>query len=236
MRFIPFRRAAQQSQVTTPVGVFESRRGWKSLNPRYISALAEKFSSVEDAVAFARLCETSGILQNNIRRLSELATTGPEFAIKSTASTLTSYGNTLGSEGKLDVAIEAFKYAIALNRNHVPAHLALSTAHREKRQFDRALQVLRSAPSKDTIGTETLDFTFDVAFHEVGVLIAKQRVQKSERDLQALVLKLREAQVLGQKPVSKTMIDSGSMTGEDPIADRREKMRLIEGLLEEYTQ
>ncbi len=81
------------------------------------------------------------------------------------------------------------------------------------------------------MGTKTLDFAFDIAFHVASVLIAKLQVQKSERDVRALVAKLRETKALGQEPVSKAMI--GVARDVDPVAKRREEMQLIEGLLKE---
>lgn len=220
----------QQLGAGTPLEVFQSRSGWKNLSPNYITALANRFSSTEDAVAFAQLCETSGILKNNIVQLSRFS---PDFAISNTATTLTSYGNTLGAQGNLDTAIQAYKYAIALNPNFVPAYLGLSTAHREKREFDRAIQALRSAPSTHIMGKDSLDFSFELAFYEVSVLIAKLQIQSSESDRRALVAKLHEAKALGQQPVSKGMIWGAGIHGWDPVADRREKLQLIEGLLKE---
>ena len=108
----------------TVIEVFENRAIWEEFPRPFMEALAERFDSVEVASNFAVLCEESGILENNIRRLSEYL--DPEFAVGAVASTLTSYGNTMGEQGEIIKAKEGLEFALVLNPNHVPAWLSMA--------------------------------------------------------------------------------------------------------------
>ena len=113
-----------QEEQKTALEVFENRAIWEEFPRPFLEALAEKFDSVEVASNFAFLCEESGILENNIRRLSEYL--DPEFAVGAVASTLTSYGNTMGEQGEIIKAKEGLEFALVLNPNHVPAWLSMA--------------------------------------------------------------------------------------------------------------
>ncbi len=107
----------------TAIEVFENRAIWEEFPRPFLEALAEKFDSVEVASNFAFLCEESGILENNIRSISEYS---PEFAVGAVASTLTSYGNAMGEQGEIIKAKEGLEFALVLNPNHVPAWLSMA--------------------------------------------------------------------------------------------------------------
>jgi len=108
----------------TVIEVFENRAIWEEFTRPFLEALAEKFDSVEVASNFAFLCEESGILENNIRSISEYL--DPEFAVGAVASTLTSYGNAMGEQGEIIKAKEGLEFALVLNPNHVPAWLSMA--------------------------------------------------------------------------------------------------------------
>ena len=108
----------------TVIEVFENRAIWEEFPRPFLEALAEKFDSVEVASNFAVLCEESGILENNIRSLSEYL--DPEFPVGAVAVALTSYGNTMGGQGEIIKAKEGLEFALVLNPNHVPAWLSMA--------------------------------------------------------------------------------------------------------------
>jgi len=104
--------------------VFENRAIWEEFPRPFLEALSGKFDSAEVASNFAVLCEESGILENNIRRLSEYL--DPEFGVGAVAVALTSYGNTMGGQGEIIKAKEGLEFALVLNPNYVPAWLSMA--------------------------------------------------------------------------------------------------------------
>jgi tetratricopeptide (TPR) repeat protein len=79
------------------------------------------------------------------------------------AAWLTSRGNHYGQQGKFDQAIIDFKEAIEFKPDHIPAHLSLGIAYREKRMLHEALATLNKAPHKTIMfGNEIGGDEFDL--------------------------------------------------------------------------
>jgi tetratricopeptide (TPR) repeat protein len=148
------------------------------------------------------------------------------------AARLTSEGNYYGERGNLDRAIQCFQRAISAKPDHVPAHLALATAYREKREYQRALEVLSSAPSESDAG-DPMNFAFEIAFQKASVLIAKYRRTGFQEEMPDLVAALEQAREIGRRPTQATepQRTAARALGMDLEAERQEKMSMIDGLL-----
>jgi tetratricopeptide (TPR) repeat protein len=106
--------------------VFESRPGWKKLTPNFLNALANKLRTVDNATEFARLCEKTGILENNILGLANIADVDPEFAIGTVTTTLNSYANKMGEQRKFIQAKKALELALLLKPRYVPTWVSMA--------------------------------------------------------------------------------------------------------------
>lgn len=105
----------------SPLDVFNSRSAWKKLPSDFLNALGNKLNSVEKATQFAQLCEKTGILKNNIVGLVDLAGGDPDVAVNGVAAALTSYANTMGSQGQFNQAKPALELALLLKPRLAPA-------------------------------------------------------------------------------------------------------------------
>jgi len=152
----------------------------------------------------------------------------------SRAIKLTSEGNYYGERGDLDRAISCFNKALSAKPGHVPGHLALATAYREKGEYQRALDVLSSAPSTSDAG-EPMDFAFEIAFHKASVLIAKYQPSGFQGEMPDLIAALEEAKDVGNRPteVTNSQETAARALGMDLQAERKEKLAMIDGLLGE---
>lgn len=115
-----------QTKSKTPLQIFKSRPIWENLPSNFLELLANRLKSVENTNEFIQICETSGILKNNIIRISNHpnypeSIENPEFMIASVASTLTSYANALGRERKFKQAKRPLEFTILLKPRHLPA-------------------------------------------------------------------------------------------------------------------
>ena len=84
-----------------------------------------------------------------------------------------------------------------------------------------------SAPGDSGAG-ETLDFSFEVAFHRASVLIAKYQ-RRGFQGAPDLVAALEEAQEIGRRPLraAESYQTAARAFGMDLKAERREKMATI---------
>ena len=148
---------------------------------------------------------------------------------------LTSEGNYYGERGNLDHAIKCFKEAISIHRGHVPAHIALSTAYREKGEYQRALDVLSESPSESDAGDEPVDFAFEIAYAKAGVLIAKYQRSGFRGSMPDLLSALEKARRLGEQPLQEHRHYSSAAKafGVDLVGERREKLAMIDEMLTE---
>ncbi len=107
---------------------------------------------------------------------------------------LTSEGNYCGERENFDRAILCFQRAIAADAKHVPAYLGISTAYREKGDYEKAIKILESAPKESQVGGESfMDFSFQIAFQKVSVLVARHQRGGGQGDTSDLVQALQEA-------------------------------------------
>ena len=103
----------------SPLAFFQARAVWRSLAPEFLAAISSRLATVERADEFARLCEGTGILQNNIL---SFPLSVPEFALGMVAATLTSYANHMsGEESGLAEALHATELALLLKPRYWPA-------------------------------------------------------------------------------------------------------------------
>ena len=154
----------------------------------------------------------------------------------SSALKLTSEGNYHGGEGNLDRAIACYEKAISTKPDHTPAHLGLATAYREKGEYQRALDVLSSAPSEADAGGEAMDFVFEIAFYKATVLIAKYKRTRFRGEMPDLVAALEEAREIGcdaDHRVTDSTRRAARALGIDVDAERQEMISMIETLLSE---
>lgn len=119
----PSNRSIAQTEPQTPIELLQSRKEWQKVSTVFLELLSEKLGSVKNAREFAELCETTGILENNILKL---AWQPPEFAIGSTAATLTSYANAMGEQRRFQDAKRALTFALLLRPRHVPAWTSMA--------------------------------------------------------------------------------------------------------------
>ena len=106
-----------------PIDVFKTRQVWKSFPNEFLEALSAKLESVEAAVAFAALCEESGILSTNLAKVSRL---DPPFALGSVTATLTSYANSMGQSARFAEAKRALDFALTFKPRYMPAFMSMA--------------------------------------------------------------------------------------------------------------
>lgn len=133
-----------------------TRQGWERLPSGLLKALAERLRSVAKATEFAQMCEESGILGNNIARLTDSAGDDPEWLLGSIAASLTSYANADGNAGRYDQARRALELALLLKPRFAPAWPSLALAAYNLKNCreavawaDRALQFKPDPNSRD---------------------------------------------------------------------------------------
>jgi hypothetical protein len=221
---------AQQAQSTRPLALLQSRHGWTELEPVYLDAVASRFTTFEEALAFAELCERSGILENDIRPQSISTLSGAGETVIGTATALNQYGSTLASEEEFEQAVEAFGFAILLNRLYVPSYMGLASSHEGQREYEKAITVLDATPRTMAVGADTLDFAFELAFQKMMVLAAVLRDSRSPQASVALIAQMHEAKTLGQNSISTGFVESG-IHGEDAVVGRRERLLFIDKCL-----
>lgn len=108
--FISLRNPAlAQTHAKTSIEVLTTRPVWKDLPPEFLDALSAKLGSVAVTTDFVSLCETTGILQNNILKIAHEE---PAFAVGLVAQTLTSFANAMGELGEFNEAKRALKLAL----------------------------------------------------------------------------------------------------------------------------
>ncbi|MGD0950282.1 MAG: hypothetical protein ABSA52_23020 [Candidatus Binatia bacterium] len=137
------RRATAQKTPTTATDVLRSRPGWKNLPASFLDALAGKLETSAKASEFAKLCEDTGILKNNISRLARFAsgTDAPEtaadaqrwveFAVSAVAATLTDYAGAMMEREQLQEAKQGLELSLLLKPRQFNAwsSMALVASH-----------------------------------------------------------------------------------------------------------
>ncbi len=170
------------------------------------------------------------------RRIFGGGVSGDWFDHGTSALKLTSEGNYNGERGNFDRAIACYEKALSAQPDHVPAYLGLATAYREKGEYQRALDVLSSAPSESDVGGEPLDYAFEIAFQKATALIAKYRQTRFREETPDLVAALEKALEIGRDPghqVTESKKYHGRLLGIDVVAERQEMMSMIDLLLSE---
>jgi len=107
------------AQSNEGVVALASRPKWKTLPPEYLAALGDSLKSREMAEDFADLCEKSGVLERTIRPPE--GTRDADLMKLATAFALTSLGNAEGEARRLKEAKQAFRFALLLKPDHLPA-------------------------------------------------------------------------------------------------------------------
>jgi tetratricopeptide (TPR) repeat protein len=113
--------AAKYIGPTNAFEVLQSRSAWKKLPSDFLNALANKLNSVEKAIEFAELCETTRILENNIHLGSN-----PDFAIGAVAQTLTSYASMMSKQRQFDQAKRVLELTLLLKPRHLSAWTSMA--------------------------------------------------------------------------------------------------------------
>ena len=75
----------------------------------------------------------------------------PEQLAMMKATWLSSRGNNLGEQGKLDEAIQDFEEAIRIKPDHLPSFFSLAIAYEKKGMTDKAKMTLDSAPEETKV-------------------------------------------------------------------------------------
>lgn len=104
--------------------IFSQRPKWASLPTSFLDTLATRFSSKKEAEDFAACCERSAILTKTIIPL--VNRDKGDLDLGWIAVALTSYGNSLGGEGKLNDARNVFLHAVRLKERYEPTWESLS--------------------------------------------------------------------------------------------------------------
>ncbi len=118
--------SAAQSKAPSALAVLQSLAEWKSVPPDFVAALAGKLKSRENAMAFAHVCEKSGILRNQIPGILEVAGGDRDYAVGLVATSLGSYAMSLLKQQKFDDARRALILAVTLRPRHVPTWAGLA--------------------------------------------------------------------------------------------------------------
>lgn len=113
----------------------------------------------------------------------------PRYLKLTKASWLTKRGNTYGTQGELDKAIDSFKEAIDIREDYFPAYVSLALAYRATAQHGDAIDTIESAPATMIFGgQEVAGFEYDVYYikmlvysdipdHEKGVAAAREGLE-----------------------------------------------------------
>ena len=110
-----------QAEGSSALEFFQSRPVWNKLPIDFLKALAERLETAETASDFAELCETTGILQNNIVEFSSYSSDSEWLTLTLVAMTLTNYANQVGAQRQMSEAREAAELALLLVPKFVPA-------------------------------------------------------------------------------------------------------------------
>ena len=78
---------------------------------------------MKNARDFADMCETTGILENHILKFAGQSS---DFAMVSTAGTLTSYANAMGDQRRFQDAKTALTFALLLRPGHTAAWTSMA--------------------------------------------------------------------------------------------------------------
>ena len=117
------RSSSSPPEGDTPLAVFMTRSPWTTLPHEFLEAMARKLASAERAKEFVVLCESTGMLENNIVKMARHE---PAFAIGSVATALTSYANAMGAERNFKEAKRALELALLLRPRHLAAWMSMA--------------------------------------------------------------------------------------------------------------
>ena len=114
------------AQTATAIEVLRTRAVWRDLPSGILTTLASKLNTHKKTTEFVQLCEKTGILENNIVGIANNNGDDPDYAVGLIASTLTSYGNTMGSSKRFVEARTGLEFALLLKSRHMPAWISMA--------------------------------------------------------------------------------------------------------------
>jgi hypothetical protein len=108
------------TDVEARLRMLSTRPAWMGLPKAFLLELVQRLERPENICKLVILAEGHGILKNNIRKF---ATNGASCACL--ATTFTSLGNHLGEQSRAEEAFDAFKLALMLDPDWMPAMVGL---------------------------------------------------------------------------------------------------------------